>query len=132
MTSYDNVHQGWATVGGQTCWFRSKWEFNIAHILEHWKQTAKCWNWQHEPDIHYLHGVKKGEHKQYIPDFKIWTSNESFYYMEIKGKYPAKDKRRMENFKKQYPQYLVEVIREKKYKELLEQYKKFVPIIPFP
>lgn len=124
--SYDNIHQGLKTVGGKQCYFRSSWEWRMAKILEHWKHIGLCWDWEHEPDSYPLI-AKKGEHKRYLPDFKIWTSDNTYYYIEIKGKFPAKDKRRLANFHKQYPDPIVELIREKKYKQLLEQYKKAIP-----
>lgn len=77
------------------CYFRSKWEANL----------ARYWNfikvpWEYEPKEFEFKTIKKGS-RFYKPDFYLPKIDE---YIELKGYFTASDKTKLRRFKKYYPE----------------------------
>ncbi len=64
---------------GKTCTFRSGWEENFAYYLKWMKDRGEIKDWEYEPErIVWMGG-------SYLPDFKVWRNDGSYYFAEIKG-----------------------------------------------
>lgn len=74
--------------------FKSKFEYEFANLLD-----KKGYKYEYEPDK--LLWVPKP--KTYCPDYKIWLSENKFYYIETKGNLRQDDRTKMKAIKEQYP-----------------------------
>lgn len=64
---------------GRIITFRSNWECNFTFYLEWLKKRGEIKNWEYEPErISWIGG-------SYLPDFKVWRNDGTYYYAEIKG-----------------------------------------------
>ena len=65
---------------GKVYTFRSGWEENFAYYLDRMKRRKEIKDWEYEPErIVWMGG-------SYLPDFKVWRNDGSYYFCEIKGK----------------------------------------------
>lgn len=99
--------QGWYTVGGKRCFFRSSWEVSVAFHLE-----EKGYDWRYE-----LKRYKLRDDLTYVPDFFIMNGDEIEKIVEVKGWLKPKDKLKIELFARKHTVPL-EVWDRKKLKEL--------------
>jgi hypothetical protein len=85
-------------AGGLTKWYPYKnikvqgtYELRTCYILDKWIEEGKIKNWEYTNDrIKYI-SIDNKEHS-YLLDFKIFESDNSFYYIETKGyKHPNDD-----------------------------------------
>lgn len=76
---------------------RSSWEANVARLLNY-----QGLRWEYEPDVFTFPGIKHGT-TSYCPDFRVWTSKEEYFWLEIKGLLEGPDKARTRRFKKFFP-----------------------------
>ena len=83
---------------------RSSWEVKFAYFLD-------CSNikWKYEPKRFYMNNYT------YLPDFYLPEFN---CYIEIKGWFPKKSKKRFDTFKRKYPKLNIKLLMYKKLKEL--------------
>lgn len=70
---------GWHDVGGQTCFFRSSWEYDFAKHLQCLLEDGKIMEWRYEPDVFDL------GHTTYTPDFRVTSTCTTDSYVEVKG-----------------------------------------------
>lgn len=82
---------------------RSSWEIAYAGWLDRWGIS-----WEYEPRIDLGDGIR------YYPDFLLADGR----YIEIKGYFSPKAKRKIELFKERYPDFTLEILREAELKQL--------------
>ena len=116
---------GWRTIGGQKCYFRSKWEANYARYLEFLKEYKKIKEWEHEPDTFWFESIKRGV-RSYLPDFKVTQNDDSIYYVEVKGYMDSKSATKLKRMKKYYPEIEVRLVDGDNYKVLVKQLRYLV------
>ena len=63
--------------------------------------------------------------RSYTPDFKVWNSDHSFYYVEVKGWMDEKSKEKIALLKKYYPHIDLRIVGKKEYRDLAKQKNKF-------
>jgi hypothetical protein len=86
--SYKN---GKKVGGGTTKWYRYKnirvqgtYELRTCKILDKWKKFGKIKDWEYTNDRYQYIDVN-GKERTYLLDFKIFTNENTFYYVETKG-----------------------------------------------
>lgn len=96
--------KGWATIGGQTCYFRSKFERRWAEWLELLKQADNgTVDWQYEPKKFEFEKIRSGT-VFYTPDFRvIYKELKEIYWHECKGHLTQKDITKFRRMAKYYP-----------------------------
>ncbi len=77
------------------CYFRSKWEANLARYY-----NFVGIRWQYEPEEFEFKTIKRGS-RFYKPDFYLPETDE---YIELKGYFTASGKTKLRRFKKYYPE----------------------------
>jgi hypothetical protein len=102
--------QDWAEIGGQRCFFRSKWEFRYALYLELMKTHGHVVDWKHEPKTFYFEGIKRGT-TNYKPDFMVTFPSGNVEWFEIKGYETAKDRTKYKRMEKYHPDVVLRVIK---------------------
>ena len=90
------------TIGGVTKYFRSRWEANYARVLEYLKANGKIKKWEHEPEIFWFHGIKRGV-VSYTPDFRVTMPDNSIEYHEVKGWMDDRSKTKIKRMAKYHP-----------------------------
>lgn len=113
---YSSAKRGRRDDLGDT-FFRSRWEANYARYLNLLVQQKKIVRWEFEPDIFWFEAIRRGV-RSYCPDFKIWGTDGSVYYDEVKGWMDAKSKTKLKRMKKYHPDVMVNVVGEKQYREI--------------
>ncbi len=101
--------------------FRSGWEENYAYYLEWLKKQKQIKDWIYEPLPRYEFIVKEGNYQRalslgYLPDFKVWNNDGTWYLAEIKGK--KQGVRKLQRMKRFYPDIKIEIVDGKVYREL--------------
>jgi len=99
----------WRTIGTTTKYFRSKWEYNYACFLEYQKKNGFIEDWKHEPQTFWFEGIKRGT-VSYLPDFKVTLSNDSHYWVEVKGFYDRKSLTKIKRFHKYFPEERLQLV----------------------
>ncbi len=107
-------------------YFRSSWEANYARYLNILVKNKTIVKWEFEPDTFVFFNVVRGP-KSYLPDFKVWLSDTTFEYHEIKGWMDAKSKSKLKKMAKYYPAISLILIDSKTYKAIEKQYKSSIP-----
>ena len=127
MTPAESVYS--KTKGGMRedlgLYFRSSWEANIARYFNLLVKHGKILKWEYEAERFDFLQIKRGC-RSYCPDFRITRTDGGTYYVEVKGWMDAKSKTRLDRMKRYYPQVEIELIDEKRYKEI----RKWAKIIP--
>lgn len=93
---------GWRDVGYHRCYFRSLWEYRYALWLEYQVQHAMIYTWEHEPHTFWFESIKRGV-RSYLPDFKVWLTEDEYYWVEVKGYWDAKSLTKVKRMRKYYP-----------------------------
>lgn len=86
---------GKKVYGGTTKWYtvntsngvirvQGTYEVAVCKILDNWKSSNKIYNWEYTTDRFEYIGLDNKKHL-YLIDFKIYTSQLEFYYLEVKG-----------------------------------------------
>lgn len=107
---------GWREIGGQRKYFRSKWEANYARYLEFLKAQGQILNWEHEAEVFWFDGIKRGC-VSYLPDFRITEINKTLTYHEVKGWMDERSKTKLKRMKIYHPNIVLKVIDAKWFKE---------------
>ena len=95
-------------MGGQ--YFRSRWEANYARYLNLLVITKQgILKWEYEPDTFEFERIKRGT-RFYTPDFKIFLTEGTFEYHEVKGWEHPKGQTAIKRFHKYYPQFKLIII----------------------
>lgn len=90
-------------------YFRSSWEANYARYLNFLVLHNKIIRWEYEVDTFEFINIKRGT-KFYTPDFKVYNTNGTIEYHEVKGWMDQKSKTRMKRMAKYYPNIKVLII----------------------
>lgn len=114
---YSRVRSKSIEIGGQKFFARSSWEANIAAYFEFLKCNGNIKDWEHEPETFWFLKIMRGV-RSYKPDFRITNNDGSKYFVEVKGWMDSKSKTKLARFKKYYPELKLELIDEKRYKEI--------------
>lgn len=109
--------QGWREIGGYKKYYRSRWEANYARYLEWLKGIGEIKAWEHEPDVFWFEGIRRGC-MSYLPDFKVTENDGSIAYHEVKGWMDARSKTKIKRMAKYYPDVKLIVIDAKPYKSI--------------
>lgn len=107
---------GWRTIGGQRCYFRSRWEANYARFLQSLKDDSRIDQWEHEPETFWFEGVKQGV-RSYLPDFRV-IDGPTIYYVEVKGWMDSKSKMKLKRMKEYHPKIVLQLVDSKAYRSL--------------
>jgi len=107
----------WREFGGKRKFYRSRWEANYGRYLDWLKQHGEIKEWQHEPDIFWFEGIKRGC-VSYLPDFKVTNLDGSIEYHEVKGWMDDRSKTKIKRMATYHPDVKLIVIASKQYKEL--------------
>lgn len=113
--------QAWATIGGQKCYFRSKWEHDYALYLELLKKHKKIKSWRHEPKTFWFEAIKRGT-RSYLPDFCVTENDGSVIWHEVKGFLDSKSKTKLKRMKKYFPEEKLYLVREAQIKEIRKKF----------
>jgi hypothetical protein len=115
------TQQGWATIGGQKCYFRSGWELQYAKYLQFLKENKSIKEWEYEPQTFWFEGIKRGV-RSYLPDFRITENNGSQNYVEVKGYYDKKSQTKMKRMKKYHPDVVLHMVWGEQMKEIRKKF----------
>lgn len=121
-TGWQKFHGGFRKDLG--FYVRSRWEANIARYLNFLKQQGSIRKYKYEADTFMFHEIKRGN-RSYTPDFKVYNSNGSIEYWEIKGYMDGDSQTKIKRLGKYYPQIKLIVISREQYKEI----KKYARLI---
>lgn len=108
---------GYREIGGTKNYYRSRWEANYARYLEALKNNNKIVDWEHEPEVFWFDGIKRGC-VSYLPDFRIIKNDSSVEYHEVKGWMDDRSKTKIKRMAIYYPKIKLIVIDSKEYKRL--------------
>ena len=117
---YSRCKKGKIDIGGKNIFARSSWEANIAAYFEFLKTNNEILDWEHEPKTFWFESIKRGV-RSYMPDFKIYKNDGSYYWVEVKGWMDAKSKTKLKRMKKYYPEEKLELIDSKRYNQIKKQ-----------
>jgi hypothetical protein len=117
--------QGWRTIGGKRCFFRSKQEANHARYLEFLKQRGIIKDWEHEPVTFWFDGIKRGINN-YKPDFRVMLLNGEYEFHEVKGWMDSRSKTKIKRMKKYHPQVVLKVFGISWYRSVSAKLKKII------
>lgn len=77
--------------GGNTSWYNYKnirvqgtYELRVCRVLDFFVEEERIKSWEYTKDRFSYVGLDKNIHS-YLVDFKIFNSDKSFYYLEVKG-----------------------------------------------
>lgn len=116
----------WREIGGQRCFFRSRWEANYARYLEWLRSIGQVASWQHEAHTFWFEGIKRGV-VSYLPDFKVTNPGGSVEWHEVKGWMDARSKTTIARMGRYHPKEKLIVIREKQYREIQNKVSSLIP-----
>lgn len=87
----NHYKEGKQVSGGRTKWFDYKnirvqgtYELRTCKILDFWKEQNIILDWEYTND-RFTYSTKEGAESTYLLDFKVFTTDGNFYYLEIKG-----------------------------------------------
>lgn len=104
--------QRWQTLGENTCYFRSNWEYKFARYLEWLKVNNLIQEWQYEPKTFWFEGIKRGV-VSYKPDFYVLELNGNHHWAEVKGYMDPKSKTKIKRMAKYHPREKLHIIDKK-------------------
>jgi len=113
--------QGWVTVGGKKCFFRSGWEVTYAQYLQILKKYKKIKEWEYEPETFWFEAIKRGV-RSYLPDFRITENDGSVVFHEVKGFMDAKSKTKLKRMKKYHPDVKLYLVQDAQIKEIKKKF----------
>jgi len=85
------------TIGGKTINVRSQGEKKVAEYLEVLKQSGHIWEWAYEARTF------RFPDDSWLIDFTVQENIGSFYHIEFKGHFEARDRRKLKLLFKYYP-----------------------------
>ena len=105
----------WREIGGKRKYFRSRWEANYARYLEFLKVQNQISDWEHEPEVFWFEGIKRGC-VSYLPDFRVTELNGTFTYHEVKGWMDDRSKTKIKRMAIYHPSVILKIIDAKWFK----------------
>lgn len=106
---------------GNIITFRSNWELNFAFYLEWMKKRKEIKDWEYEPERLFWMGGS------YLPDFKVYKNDGSYYFAEVKGKTQGINK--FKRAKKENPKIKFELWGKIEYNELKKKLGKILNFV---
>jgi len=116
---------GWRNIGEQRLFFRSAWEANYARYLEFLKNQKLISHWLYEPKTFWFNTIKRGV-RSYLPDFQVFSDENTYIWHEVKGYLDAKSKTKLNRMRIYYPQETIKLIDKTWFKEN-SKLKNFIP-----
>lgn len=113
---------GYAKIGNEEYYFRSKMERNYARWLQYQLDRGFIHYWAYEPHTFWYEKIRRGV-RSYKPDFLITRLDGTCYYVEIKGYMDAKSKTKLKRFKKYYPEEEIHLITNEWFEKNMEKLK---------
>lgn len=104
-----NTNKGWRLIGGKKHYYKSGWEMAYALFLQRRKEAGFIEDWEYEPETFWFEKIKRGV-RSYKPDFKLYHSDGSTSWVEVKGYMDQKSRTKIKRFKKYYPAETLEVV----------------------
>jgi len=112
---FENIQRGEYETSKGTMYFRSKWEANYALYLDWLLKQEQILEWEYEPQPFYEFPIKHGT-TRYLPDFRVYNNDGSWYLVEIKGYSQGMVK--LKRMKKYHPHIKIELVDAKAYNDL--------------
>lgn len=104
---------------------RSSWEANVAQWLNWRVEQGEIVRWEYEIDL-FEFPVKRGS-KFYTPDFKVWTSETAYHYIEVKGYMDQPSRTKLNRMRIHFPNERVDILGREEYRELEKQFRDKLP-----
>lgn len=120
--SFPNVHRGEYECSKGSVYFRSKWEANYALFLDFLIKNGDIKNWEYEAETFFFEKIKLGT-RSYRPDFKIYNSDGSVEYHEIKGYMDARSKTKLKRMGIYFPDVKLILVERAFYTDMLKKMK---------
>jgi hypothetical protein len=108
---------GWREFGGKRNYYRSRWEANYGMYLQWLKENGQILGWEHEPEIFWFEGIKRGC-MSYLPDFRVIELDGSIVFHEVKGWMDDRSKTKINRMRIYHPKVKLIVIESKGYKAI--------------
>ena len=115
----------WREIGPQRIYARSRWEANIARMLEFQRLTGAIVSWEHEPVTFWFEKIKRGV-RSYKPDFRVTEAGKEPYFIEVKGWMDAQSKTKLKRMRIYHPSVVVDVIDSRRYTAIKRQLQNVV------
>jgi len=115
--TFNNIKRGWYTILDKKMFFRSKWEANYALYLNLLIEQKQIVKWEFEPDVFVFEKIKFGT-RSYRPDFKVFNTDGTIEYHEVKGYMDARSKTKIKRMAKYYPKIKLVIIDSPTYREI--------------
>ena len=93
-----------AEVGGKQCKFRSKLEHKVAIYLELLKVSGHIKDWAFEQTKFIFPDDK------YLVDFDVINTDGTFYYVEAKGRFDGRARRKLQLLSKYRPEVVIDMV----------------------
>lgn len=120
--AYPNVLRGDYECSKGTVYFRSKWEANYALYLDFLINQGEITNWEYEADVFVFEQIKFGT-RSYRPDFKIFNTDSSIEYHEVKGYMDSRSKTKLKRMDLYYPDVKLILIERQFYTSIIKKLK---------
>lgn len=108
---------GWRPIGGQRCYFRSRWEANYARYLQFLVDKKQIIKWEHEPETFWFEDIKRGC-RSYLPDFRVTELSGLVIYHEVKGWMDDRSKTKINRMRIYHPNIKLIIIEKKTYMDI--------------
>jgi hypothetical protein len=112
-----------ADLGGR--FFRSATEANWARYLNFLQKLGQIRGWEFETE-EFEFPVKRGN-RFYKIDFKVFQSNGSVVYQEVKGYMDRDSRTKLKRMAQYHPHIRIEVVDSKRYQAVSKQVKGLIP-----
>ena len=93
-----NNQRSTCEIGGKVCNFRSKIEKKVAEYLELLKQAGHIKNWWYEQTTFHF------PDDNWLIDFDVRENDDTFWYIECKGQFEARDRKKLKLLDKYRPE----------------------------
>ena len=128
--AYRSKVQGWRTIGGKKCYFKSLYEINYAHYLQFLKANKQIIDWEYEPKDG-MFAFPRDKYKTgpfaYRPDFRVQFTPGYSEWHEVKGWMNPSSKKKLKRFATHFPKEKMVVIDKDWFKEAAKKIKPFIP-----
>lgn len=113
---------GWRDIGSKRIYVRSRWEANMARLLEFRRANGDILDWEYEPITFWFEKIKRGV-RSYKPDFRVTENDMSQHYVEVKGWMCARSKTTLKRMKKYHPDVKIDLVDGKRFRVIHNQMK---------
>ena len=98
-----------ATIGGQTHYFRSEFEWGWAKYLQFLKEKKQIRDWQYECERFHFEGVTRRPYS-YLPDFLVFENDGEAVWQECKGELDSQSASKLQRMFEQFPSDEIELV----------------------